>query len=493
MSRALFFFFAMHVLAAFFTAVCGQHSLIPSPYSFQPLKDSFLLNEDVCIQGWDEKFFVQKKIEAFTNILPRAEAGNRVILFEHSSEYKEESYYLKVTADTVRIIGKNHRAHRLALQSLLQLFDKKNNAFIGCEVYDEPLFTYRAMHLDVSRHFFSKTVLKQYIALLASLKMNTLHLHLTDDQGWRIEIKKYPRLTEVGAWRKEKDGSTYGGFYTQEDLKEIVRYAHEHGIEIIPEIEMPGHSSAAIAAYPFLSCHGKTIQVPNTWGIKKHILCPTDSTLQFLKDVLDEVCDIFPSKFIHIGGDEVPKWQWRKSPEVKKLKKDKNLKNYTAVHAYLIQEIEKHLALKHRRIMAWGEVMKGYVSDSVVVMSWLSKRAGVKAARQGKQVVMAPRFYCYFDYPQSIKDKKHAIWMTYTPLRKVYRFTPYTKNMKNFSRCKIMGGEAAVWTEFITNETQLLHQVMPRVAALSEALWSHQKNFRNFEKRLKNALLYPRN
>jgi hexosaminidase len=462
----------------------AQHSIIPAPLAFKENSTAFLLNENVCISGLEEKFFILQKIEAVTKISPRGENGNRQIIFKLSDNFGNESYKLNISTDTVLIVAATRQAQLWALQTLLQLFDEKTSTFKGCEIDDEPQFSYRAMHLDVSRHFFKIDIVKQYIALLSSLKMNTLHLHLTDDQGWRIEIKKYPLLTEIGAWRKNKDGSIYGGFFTQNELKDLVAFAQINGIEIIPEIEMPGHSSAAIAAYPFLSCHGKPIQVPNTWGIKKDIYCPSDSTLQFLKDVLDEVCEIFPSKFVHIGGDEVPKMQWQQSKFIHDLKTQKKLSNNAAVHAYLIHEIEKHLALKGKRIMAWGEVMKGYVSDSVVVMSWLSKAAGKKAAKQGKQAVMAPRFYCYFDYPQSIKDKKPAWWMTYTPLNKTYNFQPLPKGLTNEQKKLVLGGEATVWTEYISTEKQLFHQIMPRLAAISEALWSNQKNFKDFESRL---------
>ncbi|MBX2902448.1 MAG: beta-N-acetylhexosaminidase [Chitinophagales bacterium] len=481
----------LSVLVFFAKVAKTQHAIIPAPLSYKENNTSFLLNEQVSIVGYDESFFIQQKIEAITHILPRGENTKRVILFSlQSTDSNSQSYWLKVTADTVFISASCKAAQLYALHTLLQNFNSKNNTFIGCEVIDKPLFPYRAMHLDVSRHFFNKTIVKQYIALLASLKMNTLHLHLTDDQGWRIEIKQYPLLTQIGAWRKEKDGSNYGGFFTQDDLREIVSYATLNGVEIIPEIEMPGHASAAIAAYPFLSCHRNAIEVPNTWGIKNDILCPTDSTLQFFKNVLNEVCEIFPSKFIHIGGDEVPKTQWQQSLFVQQLMQEKKLKNYTAVHAYIIQEIEKHLTQKGKRIIAWGEVMRGYVSDSVVVMSWKSKAAGNKATKLGKQAIMAPRLYCYFDYPQNIQDKKNGKWMVYTPLKKTYCFTPYSKHLSPQARQFIIGGEAAVWTEHIATEQQLLHQIMPRLAAISEALWSHQKDFKDFERRLQ-LLLNP--
>jgi len=332
------------------------------------------------------------------------------------------------------------------------------------------IFQYRGMHLDVSRHFFSKPIVKQYIDTLAKYNINYFHWHLTDDQGWRIEIKKYPKLTEVGAWRKEKDGNTYGGFYTQDDIKEIVAYAAKKNIIIVPEIDVPGHSSAAIAAYPWLGCTGKQIEVPNQWGIFRDIYLPSDSTFMFLKDVMDEVCKLFPSKYIHIGGDEVPKQQWRESEFCQKLMKEKNIKSYEALQHFFMKQIEDYLASKGRRCIAWGEAIRGGASDSLIIMSWRGKSAGVKAAKKGNNVIMASRFYCYFDYPQSVKDKKPAFWMTYTSAQKVARFNPYSKLLNADQNKRIIGAEATLWTEYVSTEQQLWHQLLPRLQKFSEAL-----------------------
>jgi len=481
-------------LIVFAFACCGllaQHNIIPQPLSFKANNEVFLLNENVgfksSVINSETNNFLKRQLGTITGYSFRNETSNRnvyLMLLPQDSLRSSEGYFLSVKKDSVVIRAFSERGFAYGIQSLLILYDKNKNAFSGCEIFDEPQYAYRAMHLDVCRHFFGKEVVKQYIGLLAALKMNTLHLHLTDDQGWRIEIKKYPKLTEVGAWRTEKDGSRYGGFFSQQDLKELVAFAAQRQVNIIPEIEIPGHSSAAIAAYPFLSCHGRQIDVPNTWGIKRDIYCPTDSTIQFLKNVLDEVCEIFPSPYIHIGGDEAPKAQWRQSDFVSKLKDEKSLKNFEAVQHYFMNEIEKHLAAKGRRAIGWGEVTKGGMSKDMIVMSWLSKAAGNKAMKQGNAAIMAPRFYCYFDYPQSSKDKLHAIWMTQLPLKKVYRFSPAGRNFLPKNKYFLLGGQATVWTEFITNESQLLHQVMPRLAAMSEALWSKEKNYVDFLRRI---------
>jgi hexosaminidase len=331
-------------------------------------------------------------------------------------------------------------------------------------------YEYRGMHLDVSRHFFGKDVVKKYIDTLAKYNITYFHWHLTDDQGWRIEIKKYPKLTEVGAWRKEKDGNIYGGFYTQDDIREIVAYAQQRNITIVPEIDVPGHSSAAIAAYPWLGCTGKQIEVPNRWGIFKDIYKPSDSTFIFLRGVFDEVCALFPGPYVHIGGDEVPKKQWNESEFCRQLMKEKNLKNAEQLQHYFMKQIEDYLLAKGKRSIAWGEVMRGGVNDSMIVMSWRGKGAGIKAARRGNEVIMASRFYCYFDYPQSVKDKKAAWWMTYTPAKKVAKFNPQSKLLSEEQNKKIIGAEATLWTEYVTNEQQLWHQLLPRLKNFSEVM-----------------------
>jgi hexosaminidase len=398
----------------------------------------------------------------------------------------DEGYHLEIEKDSVNLEFNSPAGKYYGLLTYNQILKANEGGKIPrCEVTDCPNYSYRGMHLDVCRHFFSKDFIKKYIDLLAQYKINTFHWHLTDDQGWRIEIKKYPKLTEVGAWRTEKDGSRYGGYYTQQDIRDIVAYAKERFIIIIPEIEMPGHSSAALAAYPNLGCTSNAITVPNTWGIKKDIYAPTDSVFRFFEDVMDEVCDLFPSKYIHIGGDEAPKAQWKSSPIAQAVMKQNNLKNEEELQHYFMHRVENYLAKKGRRAIGWGEVVKGGLSDSIVVMSWLDKSAGIKAAKRGNDVIMAPRGYCYFDYPQK-GDKLKAFWMLPLPLKKVYSFNPKPKGQSEKQSAHIIGGEATLWTEYVMTEEQVLHQLMPRLAALSEALWTSpdKKNYKDFVKRL---------
>ncbi|MCW3127082.1 MAG: beta-N-acetylhexosaminidase [Bacteroidetes bacterium] len=407
----------------------------------------------------------------------------------------ESGYHLRITGDSITVLANTAMGVHMAFVTLKQVYE---NADIDstasiiphrlipiCDITDYPAYGYRGMHLDVCRHFFSKAFIKKYIDLLALYKINTFHWHLTDDQGWRIEIRKYPRLTEVGAWRTEKDGSRYGGYYTQKDISEIISYASERFITIIPEIEMPGHSSAALAAYPEFGCTGNHLTVPNTWGIKKDIYAPTDSTFKFFEDVMDEVCELFPSKYIHIGGDEAPKVQWKSSAIAQAVMKQKNLKNEEELQHYFMHRVESYLNKKGRTAIGWGEVVKGGLSDSMVVMSWLDKSAGIKAAKHGNDVIMAPRGYCYFDYPQA-GDKLKAIWMLPLPLTKVYAFDPMPAGLSAAAAKHVLGGEATLWTEYVTTEEEVLHQLMPRLVALSEALWTGKvrKDYKDFVKRL---------
>ena len=413
------------------------------------------------------------------------------ILAPQSDSLTDESYSLSVTRDSMLIAAHTYRGLFYGCQSAMQLFLNSvlTNEMPCVEITDTAQFVHRGLELDVCRHFFSKEVVEQYIDLMAQLKMNVFHWHLTDDQGWRIEIKKYPRLTETGGWRTYKDGFKSGGYYTQADIKEIVAYARERFITIVPEIELPGHSSAAIAAYPFLSCTPLLPkEVPTTWGIKKDIYCPSDSTFHFLQDVLDEVCELFPGKYIHLGGDEAPKDAWRKSDIAQALIQKEHLKNEEELQHYFLKKMEDYLARKGKRCIGWGEIVKGGLSDSVVVMSWLDKNAGIKAMEHGNAVIMTPRTFCYFDYPQKMSDKKPAWWMLYLTLHQVYKFDPLPKHATAQQHKLVLGGQANVWTEYITDEKQLHHQVMPRLAAMAEALWSKEKDFADFKERMSNSV-----
>jgi hexosaminidase len=331
-------------------------------------------------------------------------------------------------------------------------------------------FPFRSMHLDVSRHFFSVDVVKQYIDSLAAHDFNYFHWHLTDDQGWRIEIKKYPFLTAISAYRSAENGERYGGFYTQEDIKDIVQYALLKNIQIIPEIDFPGHVSSAIAAYPQLGCTDKPIQVPSKHGIYHDILCPSKYSEQFILDVMAEVCALFPGPYIHIGGDEVPKKQWKKDPAAKKLLAERNLPSFQALQNAWMSSVATYLKSQGKSVIVWGEVTKSDFDPDWIIMSWRGKKAGIKAAKQGNRVIMASRFYCYFDYPQSRKEKKPLFYYPYLKNEKVASFNLYSKKLTDEQNAHIIGGAGMMWTEFIADEEKLWHQFTPRVGTLGKVL-----------------------
>jgi len=370
-------------------------------------------------------------------------------------------------------------------------------------VKDGPRYEWRGMHLDVCRHFFPVSFVKRYIDLLAAYKMNTFHWHLTEDQGWRIEIKKYPKLTEVGAWRKgtsvgkmsdnKFDTIRYGGFYTQKEIKEVVAYATKRHITIIPEIEMPGHSLAAVASYPWLSCTGKKQEVAKTWGVFDDVYCTKDSTFKFLEDVLTEVMALFPGNYIHIGGDECPKTRWKTCPNCQALMKKENLKDENELQSYFIKRIEKFVNSKGKQIIGWDEILDGGLAPNAAVMSWRGTEGGIAAAKQKHNVVMSPGKPCYFDHYQ-IKDRSSEPLAIggFNPLDSVYNYNPTPKNLSPDEAKFIMGAQGNVWTEYILNEKQVEYMAVPRMIALAEVVWTkpENKNFGNFIERLnKNKLL----
>jgi hexosaminidase len=332
-------------------------------------------------------------------------------------------------------------------------------------IKDYPIYSHRGMLLDCARHFFSVKTVKKYLDLMALYKMNVLHWHLTEDQGWRIQIDKYPKLTEVGAWRIEKDGTKYGGFYTKEEIRDIVKYASKRGITVIPEIELPGHSQAAVASYPWLSCTGEQVEVINDWGVFKEIYCAgNDSVFTFLEDVLTEVMDLFPSKYIHIGGDEAPKYRWEHCDKCQLRIQNEKLKDEHELQSYFIGRIEKFLKSNGRELIGWDEILEGGISKTATVQSWRGIEGGVEAARHGNKVIMSPTSHCYFDYDLKAID-----------LKKVWEFSPMPVGLEEPYQNNILGGECNLWSERIPNEANLDSKVFPRMMAMAEVLWSGNK------------------
>ena len=415
-----------------------------------------------------------------------------------------DGYNMTITPTNIDISGDTYTGAFYAIQSIIQLLplQKKKTLDVPCgSITDYPRFKYRGLHLDVSRHFFPVDYVKKYIDFIALHKMNYFHWHLTDDQGWRIEIKKYPRLTEVGAWRDGtiigrfpgtgNDGIRYGGYYTQEQVKEIVQYAKERHITVIPEIEMPGHSMAALAAYPELGTDPKAgYSVSQTWGINgafNNVLNPSDYTFNFLQDVLDEVMELFPSNYIHIGGDECDKQWWRKSEFCQQLMRKKGLKDEHELQSYFIQRIEKYLNSKGRKIVGWDEILEGGLAPNATVMSWRGEEGGIAAAKQNHDVIMTPGKPVYFDHSQSEYEDSVTIG-GFNPVELVYAYEPVPAVLNEQQAKHILGAQANMWTEYMGNTRKVEYMLFPRLSALSEVLWSpkEKRNWNDFEKRLLN-------
>jgi len=432
-------------------------------------------------------------------------------------------------SDKYRIIinGNTTAGTFYGIQTLIQLLPTEKCSRLSIpavSIEDEPAYQYRGMLLDVCRHFFSIDYVKKYIDYLAFHKMNYFHWHLTDDQGWRIEIKKYPNLSLAGAWRNGtmtgvlpngtgNDCKKYGGYYTQKELREVVDYAAKRHITIIPEIEMPGHASAAIAAYPYLSCfindstklpgwcktkdiwcgsfNGK--QVQQVWGVHEDVFCAgKESTYQFIEDVLDEVLDIFPSKYIHIGGDECPKENWKRCLSCNEMKDALGLENEHELQSYFVQRIEKYLNKKGRILIGWEEILEGGLAPNAIIMSWRNEKGGILAAEQDHQAIMAPSGYVYLNTQQTANEDSISIDHNkrFISIEKLYNWNVIPSSLKSEKKKYILGGQGNLWTEYINNESILEYQLFPRIAALCETLWTkpEYKNFYNFKKRLDSQL-----
>ncbi|HTN37914.1 MAG TPA: family 20 glycosylhydrolase, partial [Arachidicoccus sp.] len=399
----------------------------------------------------------------------------------------KEAYHLKISPEKITISAEDSGPGLFyGLQSLFQLMNTtEGNLEIPCtEIEDVPRYPIRSLMLGVSYHLFPVSYIKELIDLMATYKLNTLHWHLTDDTGWRIEIKKYPLLTRVGAWRSATqigkdaqalDDQPYGGYYSQEEIKDIVSYARERYITIIPEIEMPGHSMAALAAYPWLGFNQK-YKVATTWGIYNEIYAPKDSTFAFLEDVLTEVMALFPGPYIHIGGDEVPKNTWATSPFCQQLIKTEGLKDEAGLQSYFIRRIEKFINANGRKMIGWDEILEGGLAPNATVESWRGTSGGIEAAKQGHDVVMAPTDYVYFDYLQGKEEEEPLGIGGFTPLSKVYGYDPTPKELSAAQQRHILGVEACVWTEFIATPAKFSYMIFPRMMALAEIGWSPLKS-----------------
>ncbi len=410
-----------------------------------------------------------------------------------------EGYRLSVDADGVEILARAPAGAFYGVQTLRQLLPWKQAAgqieLPWVEIEDAPRFVWRGMHLDVGRHFMPKAFILKFLDLLALHKFNTFHWHLTEDQGWRIEIKKYPRLTEVGSKRKDSmlvydppqfTGEPHGGFYTQDEVREIVRYASERFITVVPEIEMPGHAQAAIAAYPELG-NGEAVEVGTRWGVYENVFNVKDSTVRFLHGVLDEVLELFPSPFIHIGGDECPKKQWKAGAFAQEKMRRLGLKDEHELQSWFIRQMDAHLTAKGRRLIGWSEILEGGLAPGAALMVWLGDQGAMEAVSSGHDVVMAQTTHTYLDYYQSQNRAKepHAIG-GFLPLEKVYSYEPILQQMTPEQAKHVLGAQGQLWTEYMRTPEHVEYMAFPRACALAEVVWSPKasRNWDDFSGRL---------
>jgi hexosaminidase len=536
------FIFCFLLFAFSFNLSAQEVNIIPKPVSINFKKDgkTFTVNNSTKIIYKEESLknsaeFLNQYLEQYFKIKlavvrneNKAIKSNTIILYTDtiSKAFKhQEAYQLFVDEGYASIISPTSTGIFYGIQTLIQLLPSQRQAIKIPAVYieDYPRFEYRGMHLDVSRHFFDVPTVKKYIDYLALHKMNYFHWHLTDDHGWRIEIKKYPKLTKVGAWRdgsiiglwpgKGNEGIKYevlpteikitpkdaviktdnlrhGGYYTQQEIKDVIDYAAKRYITIIPEIEMPAHSMAALAAYPELGTEpNKNYEVAQTWGMMNkynNVLQPTEKTFKFLEDVLTEVMALFPSQYIHIGGDEGSKVWWKQSAVTQQVMKENNLKDESALQSHFIHRIEKFVNSKGKTIIGWDEILDGGLAPNAIVMSWRGEKGGIAAAKQNHRVIMTPENMMYFNHKQFLQDDSLAA-NKYLPLETVYNYEPVPTELSIEQAKYVWGAQGNLWSEYVANPKKIEYQIFPRLDALSEILWSPKqgKNYPDFLKRLK--------
>ena len=495
----------------------NTYSILPQPAKLMPAEGQFTFKSNTAV-------VVTKEAAAFTSVakmlsdqlnasygiklsVKNGSTSSNAVNFTFNDQLAEEAYQLKVTKNKIDIQAKTGKGAFYALQSLFQLMpaqifsttpSNQTASASSCSIEDAPRYNYRGLMLDAGRNFFPVAFIKRYIDLMAVYKLNTFHWHLTEDQGWRIEIKKYPLLTSQSSIRKESmvgkysdmkfDHTPYGGFYTQEEIKEVVAYADKKFITIIPEIEMPGHSQALLASYPQLGCNpDKIYEVATKWGVSEDVLCPREETFTFMENILTEVMALFPGKYIHIGGDECPKTQWKQSRFCQDLIKKLGLKNEHELQSYFIGRIDKFITSKGKRMLGWDEILEGGLSPNAMVMSWRGTSGGIEAAKLNHDVVMSPNSYFYLDYYQANAKTEPLAIGGDLPLSKCYSFEPDLPELTEAQTKHIIGIQANVWTEYIKTPAYAEYMTFPRALALAEIAWSPKapKNYSEFVGRVK--------
>ncbi len=496
-------------------------AIIPAPVSIQGFKGDFVISEKtrIILAPADDEtklaadFFANLVRNSTGMSLPVEEgkksAKGSVFMTLDTAIENDEGYELTVTHKKVIVRGGSAAGLFYAVQTMRQIMPTELESpsiveglvltIPACEIKDEPRFGYRGMHLDVGRHMFPIAYIKRYIDMIALHKMNRFHWHLTEDQGWRIEISKYPNLTTTGAYRKETlvghggrrpfefDGKPYGGFYTKDEVKEIVEYARSKFITVMPEIEMPGHAMAALASYPELGCTGGPYEVQTRWGVFDDVYCAgKEETFSFLEDVLTEVMELFPSEYIHIGGDECPKTRWKKCPLCQKRMKEEGLKDEHELQSYFIQRIEKFVLSKGRKIIGWDEILEGGLAPEATVMSWRGTTGGIEAARQKHDVIMTPYTYVYLDYYQCEPQGEPLAIGGYLPLEKVYSYNPVPEELAPEEQKYILGVQGNLWSEYLKTPDYMEYMAYPRMFAVAETGWTPNrlKDFEDFLTRI---------
>ena len=505
--------FRITVLLLFFsqtnTIYSQVNNIIPTPKE-QTIKNGFMLIEN------NPEIITNDKFKSASTLLKNAinelnldndEKPKNRIKFSYNKKLDNEEYILRINSNLITISASSENGAIFGFQSLNQLMNLNlNNGAIKLknqEIKDSPRFKYRGMHLDVGRHMYPVDFIKKYIDGLAMLKFNNFHWHLTEDQGWRIEIEKYPELNNIGSFRdstlighygdkpRQFDKSRYGGFYTKKEIKEIVKYANKRGINVIPEIEMPGHSQAAVASYPMLGCSGEQVGVAPLWGVFKEIYCSKNETFDFLEDIIDEVVELFPSKYIHIGGDEAPKTNWKACGNCQNVIEREGLKDEYELQSYFITRMEKYINSKGKQIIGWDEILEGGLAPNATVMSWRGISGGIEAAKMNHEVIMTPNAVCYLDHYQAKDTKNEPLAIGgYTPIEEIYNYEPIPSELDKSLHKYIIGAQGNVWTEYMKTSDHVEYMVFPRILALSEVVWADNRpSFEDFEKKVNDT--YP--
>ena len=501
----VFFIFFSHINTLF----SQKNDIIPTPTE-QTINNGFMEIENspeiITKSNFNSAATLFKNAIKKLDLNSKKTTKNR-IKFSPNEKLNEEEYILNINTDQITIEASTETGAIFGFQSLYQLMNLNlKNGVVKLQnqvIKDSPRFKYRGMHLDVGRHMYPVAFIKKYIDGLAMLKFNNFHWHLTEDQGWRIEIEKFPELNNIGSYRDSTlighytdkpwqfDNTRYGGFYTKKEIKEVVRYAQERGINVIPEIEMPGHSQAAVSSYPEFGCTGEQVGVAPLWGVFKEIYCSKNETFDFLEEIIDEVVELFPGKYIHIGGDEAPKTNWKACGNCQNVINREELKDEHELQSYFITRMEKYINSKGKQIIGWDEILEGGLAPNATVMSWRGVSGGIEAAKMNHEVIMTPNATCYLDHYQAKDTAKEPLAIGgYTPIEEIYNYEPIPNELDESLHKYIIGAQGNVWTEYMKTSDHVEYMVFPRIFALSEVVWAKDKpTFNDFENKVID--MYP--